>query len=178
MTTKTRMTATEQSHYIAQYALCRKAEDYYKKVCLASKNKTEEHVSYAKKIHEKVLRWAMIFTRVLNQEGVKYQLYKDANLLEERAWGRHKPSRGGSNRGAVAGVLGAVAAGSAAAAYASDDDDTFHDYGPSTNIDGTPMIANSGIDIHGHVYGDSSSWSDNSWSGGGGGWSGGGWSDD
>lgn len=175
MTTKTRLTATQQSHYIAQYALCRKAEDYYKKVCVASKNKTEEHVSYAKKIEQKVLRWAAILTHVLNQEGEKFQLYTDAYRLEERARSSYNPSRESSyhrsNRGAMAGALGAVAAGSAAAAYASDDDDTFHDYGPSTNIDGTPMIANSGIDIHGHVYGDSSSWSDNSWSGGGGGWS-------
>lgn len=182
MTTKKRIPATDQSHYIAQYALCRKAEDYYTKVCVASKNKTEEHVSYAKKIHEEVLHWAGFFTRILNQEGGKFKLYSDANQREEKARNRYTNGRELSlhrnNRGAVVGALGAVAAGSAAAAYAGDDDDYYHDYGPATNIDGTPMIPNSGVDIHGHSYGTSPAWTDNSWSGGGGGWSGGGWSDD
>ncbi len=183
MTTKARINATEQSLYIAQYALCRKAEEYYTKVCVANKNKTTEHVNYAKKIHEEVLRWANIFTQILNQEGEKFKLYKDASQ-QEQARNRYTINREislhRSNRGAVVGTLGAVAAGSAAAAYAydGDADDAYPDYGPSTNIDGTPMIANSGVDIHGHAYGASSSWSDNSWSGDGGGWSGGGWSDD
>ena len=74
------------------------------------------------------------------------------------------------------GSNGGDHAGSARSAFLSDDNDfnygssasssswsSWHDSGPSVNIDGTPMMGS--IDINGNPYGvTESSWSNDSWS--------------